>query len=49
MYFSKIVLNNFGIYKGEHCITLHNQNGRRNITLVGGMNGRGKTTTRRKE
>lgn len=44
MYFSKIVLNNFGIYKGEHCITLHNQNGRRNITLVGGMNGRGKTT-----
>ena len=27
MYFSKIVLNNFGIYKGEHCITLHNQNG----------------------
>ena len=44
MYFSKIVLNNFGIYKGEHCITLHNQNGCRNITLVGGMNGRGKTT-----
>lgn len=44
MYFSKIVLNNFGIYKGEHCITLHNQNGRRNISLVGGMNGRGKTT-----
>lgn len=44
MYFSKIVLNNFGIYKGEHCISLHNQNGRRNITLVGGMNGRGKTT-----
>lgn len=44
MYFSKIVLHNFGIYKGRHCITLHNQNGRRNITLVGGMNGRGKTT-----
>lgn len=44
MYFSKIILNNFGIYKGTHCITLHNQNGRRNITLVGGMNGRGKTT-----
>lgn len=44
MYFSKIILNNFGIYKGEHCITLHNQNGHRNITLVGGMNGRGKTT-----
>lgn len=44
MYFSKIVLNNFGIYKGEHCITLHDQKGRRNITLVGGMNGRGKTT-----
>lgn len=44
MYFSKIVLNNFGIYKGQHCITLHNQNGQRNITLVGGMNGRGKTT-----
>lgn len=44
MYFSKIILNNFGIYKGEHCITLHNQQNRRNITLVGGMNGRGKTT-----
>lgn len=44
MYFSKIVLYNFGIYKGRHCITLHNQNGYRNITLVGGMNGRGKTT-----
>lgn len=44
MYFSRIVLHNFGIYKGRHCITLHNQNGRRNITLVGGMNGRGKTT-----
>lgn len=44
MYFTKIILNNFGIYKGEHCITLHSQNGQRNITLVGGMNGRGKTT-----
>lgn len=44
MYFTKVELHNFGIYKGTHEISLTNQIGNRNITLVGGLNGRGKTT-----
>lgn len=44
MHFSSIELYNYGIYKGLHTINLLNQQGKRNITLVGGMNGRGKTT-----
>ena len=44
MYFTKIELHNFGIYKGSHEMSLANQNGERNITLIGGLNGRGKTT-----
>ena len=44
MYFTKIELYNFGIYKGTHVMTLSPKNGQRNITLVGGLNGRGKTT-----
>lgn len=44
MYFSKVELHNFGIYKGTHQMLLCNQNGDRNITLIGGLNGRGKTT-----
>lgn len=44
MYFTKIELYNYGIYKGSHCIDLQDKQGVRNITLVGGMNGRGKTT-----
>ena len=44
MYFTKIELHNFGIYKGHHEMCLSNQIGNRNITLVGGLNGRGKTT-----
>lgn len=44
MHFSSIELYNFGIYKGFHEIELISQRGERNITLVGGMNGRGKTT-----
>lgn len=44
MYFTKIELYNYGIYKGLHCIYLQNQQENRNITLIGGMNGRGKTT-----
>lgn len=44
MYFTKIELYNYGIYKGRHCVELENQNEGRNITLIGGMNGRGKTT-----
>lgn len=44
MYFTKIELHNFGIYKGTHEMSLTDQIEERNITLVGGLNGRGKTT-----
>lgn len=44
MYFTKVELHNFGIYKGTHEMRLTNCIGDRNITLVGGLNGRGKTT-----
>ena len=44
MYFTKVELHNFGIYKGTHEMCLTDQIGNRNITLVGGLNGRGKTT-----
>ncbi len=44
MYFTKVELHNFGIYKGTHEMVLTNKSGERNITLIGGLNGRGKTT-----
>lgn len=44
MYFTKVELHNFGIYKGTHEMCLTDHIGNRNITLVGGLNGRGKTT-----
>ena len=44
MYFTKVELHNFGIYKGTHEMCLSDKLGNRNITLVGGLNGRGKTT-----
>lgn len=44
MYFTKIELHNFGIYKGTHEMHLTDKVGNRNIILVGGLNGRGKTT-----
>lgn len=44
MYFTKVELHNFGIYKGTHEMVLTNKIGDRNITLIGGLNGRGKTT-----
>lgn len=44
MYFRKVELHNFGIYKGSHEMTLTDKRGDRNITLIGGLNGRGKTT-----
>ena len=40
MYFTKVELHNFGIYKGTHEMCLTDQIGNRNITLVGGLNGR---------
>ena len=44
MYFNQIELHNFGIYKGTHRIDLKDTFESRNVTLIGGMNGRGKTT-----
>lgn len=44
MYFTKIELHNFGIYKGTHEMNLSDKVNDRNIVLVGGLNGRGKTT-----
>ena len=43
MIFENIELHNFGIYRGTHSLELSKQKDK-NITLVGGMNGRGKTT-----
>ena len=43
MIFRKIRLHNFGIYCGDHELQLDRLSNK-NITLVGGMNGRGKTT-----
>ena len=44
MYFTKVELHNFGIYRGTHEMCLVDKVGEQNITLVGGLNGRGKTT-----
>lgn len=44
MHFLNIELYNYGIYKGKHNISLSDQDSGKNVTLVGGMNGRGKTT-----
>ena len=43
MIFERIELHNFGIYCGDHELHLDKLTDK-NITLVGGMNGRGKTT-----
>jgi DNA sulfur modification protein DndD len=44
MIFEKIVLNNFGIYKGHHQIELTPPSPKKAIILLGGLNGSGKTT-----
>lgn len=44
MYFSAIELHNFGIYRGTQRIELSDAVGQHNVTLIGGLNGRGKTT-----
>ena len=44
MYFTKVELHNFGIYRGHHTMCFPAPAGSRNITLIGGLNGRGKTT-----
>ena len=43
MRIDKIVLNNFGSYEGETIFDTSTENGR-NIILVGGKNGAGKTS-----
>lgn len=44
MYIQSLTLHNFGIYKGTHTLNFINTTPDKNVTLVGGMNGRGKTT-----
>lgn len=44
MHFKQIKLHNFGLYKGVHVLDLSVKKDNKNIILIGGMNGRGKTT-----
>ncbi len=44
MIFSKLVLHNFGIFKGRHMVDLSPASKRKPIILFGGLNGSGKTT-----
>ena len=44
MHFTKLELHNFGVYRGTQELSLSDGIDGRNITLVGGLNGRGKTT-----
>ena len=44
MIFKRIVLHNFGIYKGKHEIDLEPPSPEKPIILFGGLNGGGKTT-----
>ena len=44
MIIEELVLRNFGLYKGCQTVELTPQNSNRPITLIGGLNGGGKTT-----
>jgi DNA sulfur modification protein DndD len=45
MIIRELRLTNFGIYSGEHVLSFSpRMHSKKNITLIGGMNGRGKTT-----
>lgn len=44
MHFTQLTLHNFGIYKGTHRLDITVQKDKKNVTLIGGLNGRGKTT-----
>jgi len=44
MKITKLTLKNFGVYLGEQCIDLGSMKDNKPIVLVGGENGRGKTT-----
>ena len=44
MILDKLVLDNFGLFRGKHEITLSPPTPKKRIVLIGGLNGRGKTT-----
>ncbi len=44
MIINSLKIRNFGIYTGEHIIDFRSTNDTQNVILIGGMNGRGKTT-----
>lgn len=44
MLFKRIELQNYGIYKGDHVISFPELIADQTVTLIGGLNGRGKTT-----
>lgn len=44
MYFTQLTLHNFGLYRGTHRLDIAFSKEKKNITLIGGLNGRGKTT-----
>lgn len=44
MIIKKVELQNFGLYLGYHVIDFMAGNAEKNVTLIGGLNGRGKTT-----
>lgn len=44
MKFERLVLHNFGAYKGQHVIDLSGTNRSKPVILVGGLNGAGKST-----
>lgn len=44
MIIKQVIIQNFGLYKGEHIVKLDNEDPKKVVTLIGGLNGRGKTT-----
>ena len=44
MIIKQIILKNFGLYAGEHILEFNYASETQPITLIGGLNGRGKTT-----
>ena len=44
MIIKSVTLKNFGLYLGEHTVSFDNISSSKPITLIGGLNGRGKTT-----
>lgn len=44
MIIKQVIIQNFGLYKGEHIVSLESEEPEKTVTLIGGLNGRGKTT-----